>query len=52
MDTTVVAVLVVLAVIMLAAGIYVWTQRRRSYDLRRRFSPEYERALEKTGDQR
>jgi hypothetical protein len=52
MDTTLIVILVLLALIVLAGGAVLLMQRRRSEDLRRRFGPEYQRALERTGDPR
>jgi len=30
-------------------GLWMWTRNRRSQELRQRFGPEYERAVEKHG---
>ncbi|HXM58330.1 MAG TPA: hypothetical protein VOB72_23215 [Candidatus Dormibacteraeota bacterium] len=50
--TIVVAVVVVLAVVAIAVLVMVGMRQRRSHQLRERFGPEYERAVEETGDQR
>lgn len=50
--TIVVAIVVVLAVVVLALLVAVGLRERRSHRLRERFGPEYERAVEETGDRR
>lgn len=50
--TIVVAIVVVLAVIVLALLVAAGLRERRSHRLRERFGPEYERAVEETGDRR
>src|SRR5438094_425401 len=45
----VVAIVVILALVV-AAGVWFYTQRRRSEELRERFGPEYDRAVEEHGD--
>jgi hypothetical protein len=50
--TIVVGVVVVLAVIVLALLVAVGLRERRSHQLRERFGPEYERAVEEAGDRR
>jgi hypothetical protein len=51
MDTTTLMI-VALVVLVLALGGMLLMQKRRSGHLRSRFGPEYERALEETGDKR
>ena len=51
MDTTTL-VIVLLAVLVLVLVGVILMQRRRSEHLQSRFGPEYERALEETGDKR
>src|SRR5918912_1198394 len=45
----IVAIVIVVALIV-AAGAWYYTQRRRSEELRERFGPEYDRAVETHGD--
>jgi hypothetical protein len=49
MDTWVV-VLIVLAVLVVLGLVYMATRQKRSQALKGRFGPEYERAVEETGD--
>jgi hypothetical protein len=45
-------VLAVIAVVVIGAGGYLWQQRQRTEELTGRFGPEYQRAVEDTGDRR
>jgi FtsZ-interacting cell division protein ZipA len=49
--TIVIVIVVVLAVVALALLVMAGMRSRRSSQLRERFGPEYERAVEETGDQ-
>lgn len=52
-DTAVIAIIVAVVVLILGVAAVMYLQKRRSErsaDLRRRFGPEYDRALEETGD--
>jgi hypothetical protein len=51
MDTTTL-IIVILAVLVLGLGAMLLMQRQRSGHLQSRFGPEYDRALEETGDKR
>jgi hypothetical protein len=51
MDTTTLIILI-LAVLVVALGAMLLMQRQRSGHLQSRFGPEYDRALEETGDKR
>ncbi len=51
MDQTALIALVVLVLALAAVGFFLW-QRRRSEELRSRYGPEYQRAVEITGDTR
>jgi hypothetical protein len=51
MDTWVV-VLIVLAVLVVLGLVYMATRQKRSEALKGRFGPEYERAVEETGDRK
>jgi hypothetical protein len=51
LNTTVIAILIV-AVVAIAVGMFLYIQRRRSENLRKQFGPEYKRALNQYGDQR
>jgi FtsZ-interacting cell division protein ZipA len=50
--TIVVAIVVVLAVVAVAAFLVMSMRNRRSQQLRDRFGPEYDRAVEETGDRK
>lgn len=52
MDTTVLLVVLIVALFALALGVWFVLQRRNRARLRARFGPEYDRAVEDTGDQR
>lgn len=45
-------IVAILAVVIIGAGVWVFTQRRQSERLAERFGPEYERALDDSGDRR
>lgn len=45
-------VAIVVALIVVAALVWVWTRQKRTTELKRRFGPEYDRALNETGDAR
>jgi FtsZ-interacting cell division protein ZipA len=49
MNNTVVLVLVVIVVALVAVGLWLYSQRRRSDELRERFGPEYDRAVHDYG---
>jgi hypothetical protein len=51
MDTNTL-IIVVLAVVVVALGAMLFMQKQRSGQLQSRFGPEYDRALEETGDKR
>jgi hypothetical protein len=46
------AVLAIVVIAVLGLGIYLWNRNRRTQQLTGRFGPEYERAVEETGDRR
>lgn len=53
MDTTMLVIAVIAAVVLLGVGGYlgmVFSRRQRSKNLQERFGPEYERTLDETGD--
>lgn len=53
MDTmTIVLIVAVIAVLGIAAAVWMYRQKRRTDQLRSRFGPEYERVLETDGDRR
>ena len=52
MDTVFVVVIVIVVVVAVGVVAAVLYRRRRSAQLRQRFGPEYERAVEKTNDRR
>ncbi len=49
---TIVLIGAIVLVLAIAAAAWVWLRRRRTDLLRRRFGPEYQRAVETTGDVR
>jgi hypothetical protein len=49
---TVLTIVIVVVVLLAAAALLYLYQRRRSGELRRHFGPEYERAVEESGDRR
>jgi hypothetical protein len=52
-DTAALVILAIVVVtVVIVIGAYLFIQRRRSEKLRKQFGPEYERALNKYGDQR
>jgi len=51
MDTVVIIIVIVVVLLVVAAAAY-WYQRRRSDQLQERFGPEYELAVEESGDRR
>jgi hypothetical protein len=50
MSPGVIVAIVVIVVLVVAAAAWFYTQRRRSEQLRERFGPEYDRAVEEHGD--
>jgi hypothetical protein len=52
MNTTLVLVVIVLAILAAVAAWYLVGRRRRTQRLRDRFGPEYDRAIDDAGDQR
>lgn len=51
MNTTLwIAVAIIVAVVVIALAAYFWVRSRRSANLRDRFGPEYDHAVEETGD--
>jgi len=52
MDTVIVVVIVIVIVVAVAVAAAVLHRRRRSNQLKQRFGPEYERAVEETADRR
>jgi len=50
MDPGVVLAIVVIVALVVAAGIFLYSRRQRSEHLRERFGPEYEHAVQETGD--
>jgi hypothetical protein len=51
MGTVVIIIVIVVALLVVAGAAYLY-QRRRSDQLQQRFGPEYERAVEESGDRR
>jgi len=51
-NRTALIIFVVVAVVAIAVGVFLYIQRRRSEKLRKQFGPEYKRALDRYGDQR
>jgi hypothetical protein len=51
MDTTTLAVIIIAALIVIAALVWVFTRRKRSEQLRGRFGPEYDHAVRQLGSQ-
>lgn len=51
MDTTTLIIIAVVVIVAIVAG-FLLMQRRRSERLQSRFGPEYDRAIEKSGDKR
>lgn len=49
MNTTAVVIAIVVVIVLLLAAFLIWRRRRQTGDLRGRFGPEYERAVEQTG---
>ena len=52
MDNTLILIVAIIAIVAVVAIIFWASQRRRSDDLRRRFGPEYERAVGTAHDKR
>ncbi|MCZ7567735.1 MAG: hypothetical protein M5U01_03940 [Ardenticatenaceae bacterium] len=52
MESTVLILLAVLLLIAIGIAAWAFTRRRRTQELRERFGPEYNRAVEAIGDQR
>jgi hypothetical protein len=53
MDTTTIVIIVAaIAVLAIAAAVWMYMQKRRTEQLRSRFGPEYERVVETDGDRR
>jgi len=52
MSTTAVIAIVIVAIIVVAVVAWLYSQRRRSEQLRERFGPEYGHAVEQYGQQR
>lgn len=50
MDNTTLAIVVVIVVALLAVGAYLFMRKQRSEKLRSRFGPEYDHAVQETGD--
>jgi hypothetical protein len=52
MDNTLVMVLVIALILAVGAALWMYQQKRRTEDLRGRFGPEYDRAVEQHADRR
>jgi len=50
MEQLVIIVVAVVVIVAVGAGIWAWTRNRRTQELSGRFGPEYQRAVEETGD--
>jgi hypothetical protein len=51
MDTQVlIAIIAVLAIVVVGLGVWIYMQKRQSTELRSKFGPEYDRALQEHGD--
>src|SRR5436309_14323816 len=50
MDRQTIVVLIAVVALVVVFGFWLWSRNRRSAQLRERFGPEYQRAVEETGD--
>jgi hypothetical protein len=52
MDQTLLIVLILVALVVVGGGVWLYLQKRRTEQVRDRFGPEYDRAVTQHGDQR